>query len=122
MMRKSVSRRERAVRLSSDLRNYGFGNRNQEEPEPADDGNHQDAGFQDAIDGDEMDIVEGDISEDEVNVREMEGLHKKLRQLARGFSNSPQLMQAFVSDFSLRWNQSIEISIRGLPKEEKKEE
>ena len=87
MVRNSVSRRERAVRFSSDLRNYGFGNRNQEEPEPADDdGNHQDAEFQDAIDGDEMDIVEGDISEDEVNVGAMDGLHKKLRQLVRGFS------------------------------------
>ena len=32
----------------------------------------------------------------------LEGLHQKLRQLARGFNNSPRLMIALISDFFLR--------------------
>jgi len=46
----------------------------------------------------------------------LEGLHQKLRQLVRGFSNSPRLVQALVSDYLMRWNLNIEIKIRGLHK------
>lgn len=45
-----------------------------------------------------------------------EGLHQKLRQLLRGFSNSPRFVLALVSDFMLRWNQNIDVNVRGLPK------
>jgi hypothetical protein len=44
-----------------------------------------------------------------------EGLHQKLRQIVRGFSNSPRLMFAMLTDFFLVWNQNIDIAIRGLP-------
>ena len=47
----------------------------------------------------------------------LEGLHQKLRQLVRGFSNSPRLIMALLSDFFNRWNQNIEINVRGLDKE-----
>lgn len=44
-----------------------------------------------------------------------EGLHQKLRQLVRGFSNSPRLMHAILTDFFLAWNHNIDIKLRGLP-------
>ena len=46
----------------------------------------------------------------------LEGLHQKIRQLVRGFANSPRLMHSMVSDFLLRWNQDIEVNIRMLNK------
>ena len=36
--------------------------------------------------------------------------------LVRGFSNSPRFMIALLSDFFLRWNQNIEVTVRGLHK------
>jgi hypothetical protein len=46
----------------------------------------------------------------------LEGLHQKLRQLVRGFSSSPRFMKALVTVFLGRWNQRIEIEIRGMSK------
>ena len=45
----------------------------------------------------------------------LEGMHQKLPLLLKGFSNSPWLLRALVSDYFLRWNQSIEIIMRGMP-------
>ena len=47
----------------------------------------------------------------------LEGLHQKLRQLVRGFSSSPRFMKALVTVYIGRWNQRIEIEIRGLSEE-----
>ena len=47
----------------------------------------------------------------------LEGLHQKLRQLVRGFSTSPRLMKALLSTYLLRWNQNIEVEVRGLSDE-----
>ena len=44
----------------------------------------------------------------------LEGLHQKLRQLVRGYSNSPRFMKSLISEFLLRWNQNIDINVRGL--------
>ena len=44
-----------------------------------------------------------------------EGIHQKIRQLVRGFNNSPRFMFALLSDYFLMWNQKIDISLRGLP-------
>ena len=44
-----------------------------------------------------------------------EGIHQKIRQLVRGFNNSPRLMYAMLSDYFLIWNQNIDITLRGLP-------
>ena len=44
-----------------------------------------------------------------------EGLHQKMRQLVRGFSNSPRFVFALLTDYFLIWNQSIDIRLRGLP-------
>lgn len=46
----------------------------------------------------------------------LEGLHRKLRQLVRGFSTSPRFMKALVTAYLGRWNHRIEIEIRGMPK------
>ena len=46
----------------------------------------------------------------------LEGLHQKLRQLVRGFSNTPRFMLALLGIFFVRWNQNIEITTRGLDK------
>ncbi len=44
-----------------------------------------------------------------------EGLHQKLRQLIRGFSNSPRFLRAVTSEYLLQWNQNIDVKVRGLP-------
>jgi hypothetical protein len=44
-----------------------------------------------------------------------EGLHQKLRQLVRGFSNSPQYIFALLTNYFRIWNQNIDIALRGLP-------
>jgi len=44
-----------------------------------------------------------------------EGLHQKLRQLVRGFSNSPRFLCAIISEYLLQWNQNIDVRVRGLP-------
>ncbi len=44
-----------------------------------------------------------------------EGLHQKLRQLVRGFSNSPRFLKAIISEYLLMWNQNIDVKTRGLP-------
>lgn len=44
-----------------------------------------------------------------------EGIHQKIRQLVRGFNNSPRFMFAILSDYFLIWNQNIDITLRGLP-------
>ena len=44
----------------------------------------------------------------------LEGLHQKLRQLVRGYSNSPCFAQSLISEYLTRWNQVIEIAVRGL--------
>eukprot|EP00984_Skeletonema_dohrnii_P030402 scaffold21816_cov133-Skeletonema_dohrnii-CCMP3373.AAC.1 len=44
-----------------------------------------------------------------------EGLHQKLRQLIRGFSNSPRFLCAVISEYLLQWNQNIDVKVRGLP-------
>jgi hypothetical protein len=44
-----------------------------------------------------------------------EGLHQKLRQLVRGFSNSPRYMFALLTDYFRVWNQNIDIALRSLP-------
>ena len=44
-----------------------------------------------------------------------EGLHQKLRQLLRGFSNSPRLIVALLTEFFKRWNLNIAVKVRGLP-------
>ena len=43
-----------------------------------------------------------------------EGLHQKLRQLIRGFSNSPRLVFAMLTDFFDMWNVNIDIRLRGV--------
>eukprot|EP00986_Skeletonema_menzelii_P003893 scaffold1261_cov155-Skeletonema_menzelii.AAC.3 len=43
-----------------------------------------------------------------------EGLHQKLRQLVRGFSNSPRFLKAIISEYLLMWNQNIDVKTRGL--------
>eukprot|EP00986_Skeletonema_menzelii_P010611 scaffold5229_cov137-Skeletonema_menzelii.AAC.3 len=44
-----------------------------------------------------------------------EGLHQKLRQLIRGFSNSPRFLCAVIAEYLLQWNQDIDVRVRGLP-------
>jgi hypothetical protein len=44
-----------------------------------------------------------------------EGLHQKLRQLIRGFSNSPRFLRAVVTEYLHQWNQNIDVRVRGLP-------
>eukprot|EP00985_Skeletonema_marinoi_P024492 scaffold17057_cov73-Skeletonema_marinoi.AAC.2 len=44
-----------------------------------------------------------------------EGLHQKLRQLVRGFSNSPRFLKAIISEYLFMWNQNIDVKTRGLP-------
>ena len=44
-----------------------------------------------------------------------EGLHQKLRQLVRGYSNSPRLLYALITEYLLQWNQNIDVKVRGLP-------
>ena len=46
----------------------------------------------------------------------LEGLHQKLRQLVRGFSNSPRFARAIVFEFIFRWNHDLDIAARNLPK------
>jgi hypothetical protein len=47
----------------------------------------------------------------------LEGLHQKLRQLVRGFSTSPRFMKALVTIYLGRWNQRLEIEVRGMSTE-----
>ena len=47
----------------------------------------------------------------------IEGLHQKLRNLVRGYSNSPRFVRAIVFEFTCRWNHDLEIAARSLPKE-----
>ena len=44
-----------------------------------------------------------------------EGLHQKLRQLIRGWSNSPRFLRAVTSEYLVQWNQNIDVKVRGLP-------
>ena len=39
-----------------------------------------------------------------------------MRQLIRGFTDSPRLVFALLTDFLLRWNQNIGVRVRGLDK------
>ena len=45
-----------------------------------------------------------------------EGLHQKVHQLVLGFSNSPRLMFAVLTDFFTIWNQNIDIRLQDLHK------
>jgi hypothetical protein len=38
----------------------------------------------------------------------LEGLHQKLRQLVRGFSNSPRFTRALLCEFLHRWNHDLD--------------
>ena len=46
----------------------------------------------------------------------LEGLHQKLRQLVRGFQNSPRLARALIYQFIFRFNHDSEIRSRSLSK------
>ena len=46
----------------------------------------------------------------------LEGLHQKLRQLVRGFSNSPRFARAIVFEFIFRWNHDLDVAARNLPR------
>lgn len=44
-------------------------------------------------------------------------LHQKLRQLIRGYANSPCFARALVFEFIYRWNHDLDVAARGLPSE-----